>query len=677
MSNQAGSNPTQQHPSHPPLVKVRRQKADPLVRPKKRLPPRPAQPPAGVHSGAPAPQRPTNLVPPPSKAVPPARETAVNGFTGPPLSDLVTDYPVVTTKRALLEGLRHHVARFTSKKNIDPRDESQFTRPVRLQRRDPRATQAESVPERPKPVKGQLANLTEAEREELESRRIAKEKEREESLAQIAPSAAATQKRTNVQKQRTQQVFKAEMTPDEIARARVKYEEALPWHLEDFDNRSTWVGNYEAAMSETYVMFVPRHDRKMSMIPLDKWYKFTAKKHFRPMSVEEAEKHMAKQSKEPTWLTQKMEKESEHIERRSGLYTGKHDAGGSAFEADEMDFEEDRFADDEERADLFGEEDEDTKIAEERIKKDQIKANIFNLKDERVYDEEELQEKREKEAFKHHGKRFQKVLKRREKNFDYSSGSDDNPYGDSSSESEEELEEQRRLQDQQKSEAEAEVSTGAASRPKAAGAVRKEAGSSTSARKRVGSPGLSDASGTDTSRKRTKKKTGALQSLARPMSPSASQASAAVSKKRARSAQASPSGSDVERGVASGGDASDMGSKKLKLNPLGQRSPVSGTPLASRAGSPAPAVSRTGSVGAQGPSPGTSAPVSPVLPFPTPAEVHAAIPATGISSAELLRLFRTRLGDSKQNQARFITVVKEVSVYGKDKLLRPGSVKPE
>lgn len=426
---------TTQQPPPPPLVRVRRQKADPLVRPRKRLPPKPPQIPAGPGLQKPAGAASAPQPPGPSSnlsrnVVPPLPETAVNGFTGPLLSDVVTDYPVVTTKRALLEGLRHHVARFTSKKNIDPRDESQFVRPVRLQRRDPRATQEEAMPERPKPIKGQLANLTEAEREELEARKAAKEKEREESLAQIAPSVASTQKRTNLPKQRTQQVFKAEMTPEEIARARVKYEEALPWHLEDFENKSTWVGNYEAAMSETYAMFVPRRDRKMSMIPLDKWYKFTAKKNFKHMSLEEAEKQMARTTKEPTWLAHKVEKGPDQTERHSGLYTGKHDAGGNAFEADEMDFEEDRFADDEERADLFEEEDEDTKLAEERIKKDQLKANIFNLKDEEVYDEEELKEKREKEAFRHYGKQVQKALRRREKNNDYSSGSEDNPYED-------------------------------------------------------------------------------------------------------------------------------------------------------------------------------------------------------------------------------------------------------
>lgn len=62
--------------------------------------------------------------------------------------------------------------------------------------------------------------------------------------------------------------------------------------------------------------------------------------------------------------------------------------------------------------------------------------------------------------------------------------------------------------------------------------------------------------------------------------------------------------------------------------------------------------------------------------FPTPAEIHAAIPQSGIMSSDLLKIFRPRIGDSKENHRRFIAIVKDVGVYGKeDRLLRPGSLK--
>ena len=60
--------------------------------------------------------------------------------------------------------------------------------------------------------------------------------------------------------------------------------------------------------------------------------------------------------------------------------------------------------------------------------------------------------------------------------------------------------------------------------------------------------------------------------------------------------------------------------------------------------------------------------------YPTHAEVHAAIPSTGVSSSHLLQIFRHRLGE---NHKRFIGIVKEVSIYGADKLLRPRPWKDE
>lgn len=439
---------SQTHPSanKAPPMRFRRPKiADPLVRPKKRVIARPAATSApSVGIAAKPTTRPviSNVTPATQadKAAPgaPQNDFSVNGFSGPLLSETYVDYPIVITKRSLRVGLKHHIARFASKKTIDPRDESQFTRPVRLQRRDPRAKTQELNQD-----KGQAQKLTpqsslqlgDAEREELEARKAAREKERAENLAQIAPSMGSAPKRSNIPKQRTQQVSKTDMTPEEVARARIKYEEALPWHLEDFDNKNIWVGNYEAALSETHAVFIPENGR-MRMIPVEKWYKFGAKNQFRALTIEEAERFMAKKIKDPRWFMEKQQeqaqrKELEQFARQRKVYAGKQGtpAGADGLEADEMDFEEDRFADDEEHDDLFNE-DEETKAAEKRIKQDQLKANVFDLKDEKDYEEEELREKREREARRILGKKVRKALKKREKNYDYSSGSDANPYSD-------------------------------------------------------------------------------------------------------------------------------------------------------------------------------------------------------------------------------------------------------
>ena len=437
-------------PNGAPPMRMRRPKpADPLVRPKRKLGSRPG---ASTPSGNGAFSKPSPAQPTTSATLPKSRlenphptfardDIAVNGFSGPLLSDTYTDYPLVTTKRALREGLKHHIARFASKKTIDPRDESQFTRPVRLQRRDPRAKSHEANDERdqgiPKAASESSQQMDEADREDLAARRAAREKERADNLAQIAPSIGSAPKRANVSKHKTQQVSKTDMTPEEIAKTKIKYEEALPWHVEDFDNKNVWVGNYEAALSETHAIFVLENTGKMRMIPVEKWYKFTAKSQFKPLSIEEAERFMAKKIKDPRWFMEKQQelaqqKELENFVKQRRVYAGKQGtpAGADGLEADEMDFEEDRFADDEEHHDDLFNEDEEAKVAEKRIKQDQLKANVFDLKDEKEYEEEEMRERKEKEARRVLGKSVRKALQKREKNYDYSSGSDVNPYTD-------------------------------------------------------------------------------------------------------------------------------------------------------------------------------------------------------------------------------------------------------
>ncbi|EKV08503.1 hypothetical protein PDIG_58470 [Penicillium digitatum PHI26] len=673
-------------PNGAPLMRMRRPKAaDPLVRPKRRPVPKPAgATPVGNRTATKTlPSRPSH----PQAIFPSERpmleilnnHMAANGFSGPLLSDKYVDYPVVTTKRALMEGLKHHIARFASKKSVDPRDESQFTRPVRLHRRDPRSRTHDPNSGRSE-IDGQP--MDEAEREAFDARKAAREKERAENLSQIAPALGSTSKRPNAPKQKTQQVFKSDMTPEEIARARIKYEEALPWHLEDFDNQHTWVGNYEAALSETHAVFVLENG-KMRMIPAEKWYKFNAKSNFKALTIDEAEKFMAKRVKDPRWFMEKQqqleqEKELATYAKQRKVYAGKQGTNignGAGLEAGEMDFEEDRFADDEEHDDLFIE-DEDAKDAEKRIKEDQLKANVFDLKDEKEYDAEEMREKREREARRVLGKGVRKALKKRERNFDYSSGSDVNPYTDEESsddsETERAKEEERKKAEEEKNQKEALLSKGSSTpsgRPKHTDPLKKA--SAAGSRKRLGSPNASDASGTDTSRKKVKSMhLPASQPPSRPISPSALQG-----KKRVRNITGGAgSGSDVDTGVGSGAEMTEGGKiKKLKLNPPPSVS-RGGTPQGSRAASPLPRLpgSRANSPdGIRGHR--VSTPISGIQTFPTAGEIHAAIPASGILSSDLLKVFRPRIGESKENHRRFIAIVKDVSVYGKeDRMLRPG-----
>ncbi|KAL4801746.1 hypothetical protein BDV18DRAFT_69462 [Aspergillus unguis] len=683
-------------------MRMRRPRAaDPLVRPKKRTV---AKGPAGNTQAlrsfptrpAPSTAQQDRLNLPSTKS-----DFAENGFSGPLLSETFVDYPLVTTKRAIKEALKHHIARFASKKVVDPRDESQFTRPVRLQRRDPRTR-----PHVMNAEKGQAGQrlssetsnqVDDAEREEMEARKVAREKERADNLAQIAPSVGSAPKRSNIPKQKTQQVSKTDMTPEEIAKTRIKYEEALPWHLEDFDNKNIWVGNYEAALSETHAVFKFEGTGKITMIPVEKWYRFSAKNQFKTLTIEEAEKFMAKKIKDPRWFMEKQQEQAQRQElekfaKQRKVYAGKQATpAAEGLEADEMDFEEDRFADDEEHDDLFND-DEDAKAAEKRIKQDQLKANIFDLKDEKEYEEEELREKKEKEARRVLGKKVRKALQKREKNYDYSSGSDANPYTDeeSSDETDDEKtkEEERKAEEEKNKKDSANSSKGnntPSGRPKHTDPLKKVAVGVS--RKRLGSPNASDASGTDTSRKKGKNRQSLTQTSAqpgsRPMSPMAS--SVPANKKRVRNTISGVgSASDVDGAAASAGEMSENGkSKKLKLNPPSM-TPPGATPQRSRAGSPNSVTGRNFS-GSRASSPDsmrghirvpTPNPSTPVQSFPSPAEIHAAIPASGILSTDLLKIFRPRIGDSRENHRRFIAIVKDVGVYGKeDRLLRPGAWK--
>ena len=348
-----------------------------------------------------------------------------------------------------MEGIRHHVARFSSKKDIDPRNSTEFVRPVRLHRRDPRApaggagSKDEGVDNAEVDAKGAMDDK---EKERLEIVRAEREAQREAEMAQVAPAAnTGGQKKANTFKKKTQQIFRNDKTDEQKAESKLRYEEALPWHLEDFENKNTWVGSYEAALSETYAYLVHGPDGKFHMVPLEKWYKFTPKNQFKTLTIEEAENRMGKKVKDPRWFmqsqqaTKEMQNEQENKKATSKLFLGKWEKGagdgGSAAprvkqeqaDADDLDFQED-VADDEADGVIEGD-DEDLKQAEERIKRDQLQANIFDLKDEKEYDQVEQAERKKRDAERKLGKGVRKALLKREKNYVYDTDSG-NPYSD-------------------------------------------------------------------------------------------------------------------------------------------------------------------------------------------------------------------------------------------------------
>ncbi|KAL8832037.1 MAG: hypothetical protein Q9191_000530 [Dirinaria sp. TL-2023a] len=695
-----------------PQVMRRPKTADPLMRPNKKK--RPPQPnlangtvggrPDGAAILARGPQQ--NMLHPLGKPrqpdvrsnkPPPLASVAGSGiatsaFTEP-VKGSYTDIPLVTTKRELMEGLRHHVARFASRQNVDPTDSDVFTRPVRLHRRDPRMKPGVADGFKDEDDDG----LPTEERERRDREKTEREAQREADAAQIAPSAekGPAQRKIPFGK-KVQTVYRNDQTEEQKARSKLKYEETLPWHLEDFDNKSIWVGSYEEALSGQYIAL--NYDGGVfRIIPLEKWYKFNQKKNkIKTYSLEEAEKKMDAKPKEAVWTKQTQERklrdEKEGLHKRiaKGLFVvGKTEDmdrkddnmnfKAEHGEVDELDFEEDRFADDEETPYMEAAKDAEEKEAETRIKLDQLQANAFDMRDEKEYEEQSEEERKANAQLKQFGKRVKKTIVKREKNYIYESDSGQDPYSESS-ESEDTEAELAKAEERKKEEAKAanasdrekaktpKISSGASSRGTNTPSGRASKNplpptKPSSSLKRPGSPNMSEASGNESSRKKHKKNGFAAsqppQPPSRPMSPNLappSSSAPAVGSKRPRSNAGS--GSEGEA-AGSGGEMSDNTRRRVKLK-LSQPS-ANGTPQLSRAGSPSAPPARTG----------TPATESAVLPLPTAEELRSKIPPQGISVTKLVAIYKTQVVDDERKKA-FTKLMKDNSRYDKEsKLLKP------
>ena len=597
----------------------------------------------------------------------------VSGFSDPRVQAQnipFRDYKVVTTKRDLMNGLRFHLMQMGYQGSLDIRNESDFPKPAKLYRRDPRydpAGQKKDAEEE------ELRDgMTTEQRDDFNKRKEARRKEREDNLAQIAPSTGSTRK--NNFKKKTQQVFRPGM--DEEAKKRImnNYEEKLPWHLEDFDNKHCLVGENQVGATGVHAAFVQESipgesSSRFRMIPVDKVYRFQPKRTAlqKNMKIEDVEKMMTRRGHVPDTILRMHEERARELhtrvaaQKQTGLYLGKVEKPGDSKRTDEAGFDyEADFADDEE-GDLFGEEedDEDKKLAEKKIKEDQLKANFMDFKDEHEYDEEEEQERREEAARKALGKGYRKALERRERNYNHGSDSEDS--SDTDSEEERERLEAERLKNLKKGEesADGKLRSGDASGANTPSGRREKGASdrdsklpkSSSSRslKRPGSPNLSDASGTDASVARKRKKikhplASGSQPASRPMSPDALPRGSFTSAR---------SGSDTE-----GAAMSDGGTRiKLKVSKGsdGRNPGRNVSPPTSRPSSPPPR-------------PSSTQPTSVEKPLPTLEEVRAAVPPgpDGISVGKFAKALHLQSSDLK----RIVPLIKQVAHMNmKEKIL--------
>lgn len=450
--------PNGQRPTPPPGAPPLRKKpnaANPLVPRKKpaRRPPAPTLP-KGVAPGAAA--RPGTKQPHPGLArqgqLNPEALRRQNGGWSTPKPDGAQEFPLYVTKKALKEGLRFHVMRFALPTNrildqkdpgIDPSNQDDFTRPVTLHRRDPRQ------PPPGREVKEELPVEEENPVDNAEAERIAqlkadREAQRAADNAQKAPVVKDTGPKTKQKdpKKPGIQVHRAPRTEEQKKQAEIRYEEALPWHLEDADGKNVWVGQYEAPLSDCKIA-LKIHNGGYRIVPLEKWYKFHSKRGaFNAMTIEEAEKAMNKKVTLGRWAvrdTQRQEAEKAMADSRAivnGRTAVKQESGTfksasrrEKMDHDDIDMSGDEFQDDDEAATWEPDRDEDTKQANDRIRRDQLNANLFGEADEVKVEKEEDEEKKEELERKKFGKEVTKALKKRDKQFQYSSDSSDgNPF---------------------------------------------------------------------------------------------------------------------------------------------------------------------------------------------------------------------------------------------------------
>ncbi|KAG9205007.1 hypothetical protein G6514_009466 [Epicoccum nigrum] len=522
-----------------------------------------------------------------------------------------TSFPLVVTRRDLKE-LRHHVMRLQNKTLLDVQDPKQFAPPIRLHRRDPRAPPSGAGSHfEEEDTKEDLEEIKE--RERIEQQREERRKIREENQAKIAPTGKS---KPQAFQKKTEQKYRPDDTPEAKKRQLLRYEETLPWHLEDFENKQTWVGTYESELSETHVMLSQNSQGSIQMAPIERWYRFNVKGKVKVTS-DDTDKVMFKIERVPGFL-RNIEQKAERREQEAHLLRTHNRmstrVGGGAddegrirqtqdqegfikreADADDIDFNlEEDFADDEEGLNgLFEGDDAEVKEASEKLKRDQLKAQLWDRNDEKVLKEEEREEM-EAEMAKELEKGLRKTLVKRGKLYDYAESDDsDDPETDS------ETERQRAKEEEEK---------------KAAEAKAAETGNAPSG---VSSKGTNTPLGSSTP-------SGAHKPVDK-----------LKSKKRPNS----------EMSEASGNESSRIKKKKKnKLNVvLGNGSPTASANT-SRAGSPVP---------------GSPAPSQPKL--PTAKEIYESLPPQGMGIQALIGLFKGRV--DKDNSKVFISIVKAVSSF--------------
>lgn len=637
------------------------------------------------------------LAPPPKSAksvsnIPAARPTTNGTATtaAPALNpNEYTDYSIVISKSAISAGLRYHAMKIHSKAtpegkpvDVNPYDEAQFVRPVRLHRRN--AGDRQEIIEQSDAASG----VDDKDREALTARRVERQAEREANQALIAPTGEPSKtgavKRKKQQK-KVEEVMYDENNAKQKARSQLRYEESRPWHLEDFDGKNKWVGSYQEPLSRNSVM-ISVGANGFEMVPVEKWYKMIpANRIERKVDAEKVDKAMEAKHTIPKWMLGNQSSSRVILAHERAINRGRpqtrvpggDDEDGPKWattdeytaDQDGIDFEfGEEFQDDDEGF-LFGDPaDDEAKDIEKRIFEEMRGANLPDgdvKNDGKDWDEEERQTKIKETEDRKKQRRLRRQLRNKERRNEYDSESERGEYSESSDEDSDE--EAERLDKERKKE---EVAKAAQLSGDQSGASSK--GANTPAGRMEKKLGLkreaetSEASGNESSRKKAKGINGRAmspgvpsngQSLSRKCN--SEQSLKCLSIKLTRCAAAADAVKRARGDQGSGSDTDSSRKPKSKLR-LGNKSSP-GSPGGSRSASPAVEGSR-----AQSP---------PRPAFPTLDEVRAAIPAHGIEIAKLVHLFKQRVTGRSPD---FINLVKKAGKQDPGtKLIKPLPTDPK
>ncbi|KAI7853341.1 hypothetical protein BDC45DRAFT_510987 [Circinella umbellata] len=268
----------------------------------------------------------------------------------------------------------------------------------------------------------------------------------------IAPLGGATRNKQMLFKKRTKQIYLAKEDTRQL-----KEEEHRPWILEDYDGQNSFTGTYEGGQRSDYVFFVVSGN-DFKVVPVDRWYRFQAKRNFRTLTLEEAEEQLKSHQKreQNRWMMLKRNKqmadeeeakEAAKLERKPASDDEDAEGGRKSkndSDIDDLDFD-DVFQDDEEGGAEHELEDEDLKDSKERLRRE---TKGYTLGGE-VDDEDDQQDIEDFNKLTSEGKQIKKLVRTLEKNRAYESDEEGDPYASSEDEIDSDAE-----RDESKSEAE-------------------------------------------------------------------------------------------------------------------------------------------------------------------------------------------------------------------------------